>query len=145
MSDSKNPRLTPAAVAHQAIGTIILNGGLPPEAIEHLKQASMIILSTPTTSPEVASEDEDGVPLGESVAASKRRANGEDPEERDDEDESGDDAPSDKMKGEKPNPLSSLKKWASSPTKDAQPEPAKPKPKASVTIAKGKPRFLGRR
>lgn len=144
MPENKNPRLTPAAVAHQAIGTLILNGGLPPEAVEHLKQASQIILSTPTTSPEVASEDEGGVPIGESVAASKRRAAGEDPDATEDDGET-DDAPTDKAKGGKANPLSNVKRWASSPTKDDEPEPAKPKPKASVTLSKGKPRFMGRR
>lgn len=146
MADNKNPRLTPAAVAHQAIGTLILNGGLPPEAIEHLRQASDIILSTPTTSPDVAPEEEGGIPLGESVAASKRRANGEEPEERTEEDPDGDEAPPDKMKGDKSNPLSGVKRWASSPTKDDDEpeEKPRPKPKASVTFARGKASFLPR-
>lgn len=86
-----------------------------------------------TTAPEA--ENEDAVPLGESIANTRRRVEGEDPEEREDDGET-DAAP--RMRGSKPSPLGApIKRCASRPAeKDDEPEPPKKKP--ATTLAKPK-------
>lgn len=57
----------------------------------------------------------EGPPMGETLAQAKRRENGEsEVKEPDDEDPSGT-APPEQMKGNAPNPLSLIKRWAGMP------------------------------
>lgn len=127
--------------AHGALSTMLMDEALPSDVREHVANARNALEAHAMKPPAPSQNDASGVPLGESVAASKRRANGEDPEAKEDDEPEGDNAP--KMSG-KPNPLSLAKRWAGTPTDDDEPETAKPKPKAAATLAKGKPRFLGR-
>jgi hypothetical protein len=145
MPENTNAPPDPAArakVAFRAIGELIIGGGLPPDALEHLKAAHASILAHATVAGTPPEANEGAVPVGESVAATKRRDAGEDPGAKEPDDES-DDAP--RAKGTRTNPLG-IKGWASSPVKDDdEPEPAKPKPKPAGTLAKGgKARFVRR-
>lgn len=132
-------------VALTALATMLVDANLPPAVLEHLKAAHLELVEHATTAP-VGTSEEGGIPAGESIAASKRRANGEDPAAKDDEDPDGDNAPGDKAKGDKPNPLakvSGLKAWASTKEKDEPTPPKKAAPPAGRVTA-GKPRFFGR-
>lgn len=132
-----------SAVAFNALVTMLTQGSLPPDVMQHLKAAHTALLEHVTSTPtNPEDQNEGGAPLGESIAASKRRANGEDPDAKEDDGET-DTAP--RAKGTKPNPLG-IKGWASSPTDDDD-EPEKPKKKPAATVAKvgSKTKFLGRR
>lgn len=127
MEQPKNPLV----VALNALTTLLVQGGLPPDVKSHLSEATTLLLAHASKAQDAAAPNpKDGRPLGESEGARTRREAGLDPEKgpptaSDEKDETED-------AGTK-SPLG-IKKWASSKSDDDDELEAKKK-----VVTRGQP------